>query len=405
VNVDDHGRDSEFVRTLRGLGVREEDIAAAREAGLLPLLAVEALALTDLRYDVDELAARAGLDVERICTMFVALGFPAPQPGERLFNDTDVARFREVADLIDSHIADPEVVIQMTRVLGSSLARIANALVELIATRREAGELALSEGAKWFGDAFGDVLVQVWRRHLQLAARARLTGQLHSDPFDETAPQTIGFADLVGFTALSQQLDSASLAAVVDRFEAVAFSTIATHGGRVVKMIGDEVMFAIEDPVEAARCALDLAESYHEADDLSDVRVGLAHGVAIDRDGDLYGPPVNLASRITAIAYPGTVVIDDAVNSALAEHPDEFVVRPMLPRRLKNIGLVRLHVLRRAGETGGRAERRLRRRARVTELLGNAMTSGSDVVDAISGAVTADEERAADDEVGPPPSG
>ena len=377
-----------LVDLLRDAGVSEHDIAEAAEAGLLPLLAVEASALTDLRHDVDDVAERTGLDVDRICVIFTALGFPVPQPGERIFNDTDIERFREVAALVDSRLADPEVVIQMTRVLGSSLARIANAQVELLATRDDAGELAVTEGADWFGDAFGQVLVQVWRRHLQHAARARLTGRLGSEPFDEAPPQTVGFADLVGFTALSQQLDSGSLAGVVDRFEAVAYATVGAHGGRVVKMIGDEVMFAIDDPVAAADCALALAESYHEADDLSDVRVGLAHGVAIDRDGDLFGPPVNLASRITAIAYPGTVVVDDAVQEALEGH-DEFVCRAMLPRRLKNIGLVRLHVLRRAGETGGRVERRQRRRARVTELIGNAVTTGSEVV----GGLGSDEDE------------
>ena len=382
---------TELADLLRLAGVSEHDIEAAVAAGLLPLLAVETQVLTDLRYDIDDVADRTGLDVDRICVVWAALGFAAPKPGERIFNETDVAQFREVAALVDSDLADPEVVIQMTRVIGSSLARIANAQAELVATRDETSELAVTGGAQWFGDTFGEVLVQVWRRHLQLAARSRLTGRL-GEPLVDEAPQTVGFADLVGFTALSQQLDSASLAAVVDRFEAVAFATIATHGGRVVKMIGDEVMFAIEDPVAAARCALDLAESYHEADDLSDVRVGLAHGVTIDRDGDLFGPPVNLASRITAIAYPGTVVIDDPLHDLVEGH-DEFVLRPMLPRRLKHIGLVRLHVLRRAGEgEGRRVERRQRRRARVTELLGTAMTSGSEVVEAIGGAVGGDDD-------------
>ena len=367
---------SEMADLLRLAGVDERDILAASEAGLLALLAVETQVLTDLQYDISEVAARTGLDEDRIRILWGALGFAAPHPGEKIFNDTDIAQFTEVAALVDSGLAEQEVVIQLTRVLGSSLARIANAQAELVATRDDTSELAVSDGAHWFGDTFGEVLVQVWRRHLQSAARARLTGQL-GGTVDETPPQAIGFADLVGFTALSQQLDSGSLAAVVDRFEAVAFSTIGRYGGRVVKMIGDEVMFAIEDPVAAARCALELAESYHEADDLSDVRVGLAHGVAIDRDGDLFGPPVNLASRITAIAYPGSVIVDDTMYELLQDH-DGLTFRTMLPRRLKNIGLVRLHVLRRADDTGNRAERRQRRRARVAELIGTAVGGFAD---------------------------
>ena len=371
------GSRSQLADVLRLAGVAEADIEAAAAAGLLPLLAVETQVLTDLRYDISDVAERTGLDEDRIRILWGALGFAAPHPGERIFNDTDVEQFSDVAALVDSGLADPEVLIQLTRVLGSSLARIADAQAELVATRDDSGELAVNDGAQWFGDTFGEVLTQVWRRHLQAAARARLSGQLRGTQVDETPPQAIGFADLVGFTAMSQQLDSASLAAVVDRFEAVAFGTIGRHGGRVVKMIGDEVMFSIEDPVHAARCAIELAESYHEADDLSDVRVGLAHGVTIDRNGDLFGPAVNLASRMTAIAYPGSVVIDDSMYDLLRDH-DEFTIRTMLPRRLKNIGLVRLHVLRRAGDTGNRAERRQRRRARVAELIGTAVGGFAD---------------------------
>ena len=366
-------RDSELADLLRLAGVGDAEIAAAGDAGLLAVLAVETQALLDLRYDLVEVAERAGLDADRIRLIWGALGFPAPQPGERIFNDTDVEQLRHVADLMDSGLADPEVVVQLTRVLGSSLARIANAQAELLATRDDTSELAVTDGAQWFGDTFAEVLEQVWRRHLKSAARARLSGQL-GGPADEAPPQAVGFADLVGFTAMSQQLDSAALAAVVDRFESVAFATVGGHGGRVVKMIGDEVMFAISDPIAAAHCALDLAESYHEADDLSDVRVGMAWGIAIDRDGDLFGPPVNLASRITNIAYPGSVVIDDAMADLLRDEPD-LSLRSMLPRRLKHIGLVRLYALRQRDDAHDGSERRQRRRARVAELIGSYSTT------------------------------
>ena len=369
----DSPHQSDLADLLRLAGVPEDEIRAAADARMLALLAVETQALTDLRYDIDDVAERTGLSADRIRVIWGALGFAAPHPGERIFNETDIEQFAHVEALMESGLADPEVIVQLTRVLGSSLARIAGAQVEVLATREDDDELAVVDGAEWFGETFADVLEQVWRRHLKAAARSRLTGQL-DDPTDDAPPQAVGFADLVGFTAMSQQLDSAALAAVVDRFESVAFATVGSHGGRVVKMIGDEVMFAIADPVAAAHCALDLAESYHEADDLSDVRVGLAFGQAIDRDGDLFGPPVNLASRMTNIAYPGSVVIDDSMADLLRDEPD-LAIRSMLPRRLKHIGLVRLHALRRAEETGDRGERRQRRRARVAELIGGYSTT------------------------------
>jgi adenylate cyclase len=361
---------SDLAELLRYLGVREADIAEAASEGLLPLLAIETQVLGETPYDVDEVAERAGLAVDRIRVLWGALGLAMPRSGEHIFNDTDVEQLSAVAALVDSGVADPEVVIQLTRVIGSSLARIAGAQAELVVSLGETStEMALTDASQWFGDTFTQVLGQVWRRHLQAAARSRLTRPGQGDG-DEAPPMIVGFADLVGFTALAQQLDSATLAAVVDRFEVVAFETIGSHGGRVVKMIGDEVMFSIDDPVRAAHCALDLAESYHEADDLSDVRVGMAYGRVVDRDGDLFGPAVNLASRITAIAYPGSVVIDDALREELPD--DQFLLRMMVPRRLKHLGLVRLHVLRPLDDSGeSRARRRERRRARVVELIGD----------------------------------
>lgn len=356
----------ELVGLLRSLGVSDDDLERAAARDLIPLLAVETFVLDDMRHDIDDVARLTGMELERIRQIWGALGFAAPRPGEAVFTDTDVEHIRAVADLVDSGSADPDVLIQLTRVIGSSMARIANAQVEVLATRDQSKELVVSDGATWFGDTFVAILEQVWRRHLQSAARGRL-----SSPSGPDAPvQAVGFADLVGFTALSQQLDTRALAAVVDRFETVAYAIVGGHGGRVVKMIGDEVMFAVDDPDEAVRCAVDLAESYHEADDLSDVRVGVAYGTVVDRDGDLYGPPVNLASRITSIAYPGSVVIDDEVRQRVTVS-DEFEIRSMLPRRLKHIGRVQLHVVRSidGGDEERSATRRARRRARVAELI------------------------------------
>jgi adenylate cyclase len=198
------------------------------------------------------------------------------------------------------------------------------------------------------------VLTATWRRHLQGAIRRRLSiaeagqGQMG----------VVGFADLVGFTALSQQVGDDELAVVVDEFEQLAFDVVTASGGRVVKMIGDEVMFTVDSPAAAAEIGLALAESTRGADELSEVRVGMAYGPLLEREGDLYGPVVNLASRITALAYPGSIVVGPALRDQLADL-DDYRLRSMRPRSLKDIGRVPLWVLRRAAPAASRfAERR-----------------------------------------------
>ena len=159
----------------------------------------------------------------------------------------------------------------------------------------------------------------------------------------------VGFADMVGFTMLSQHLGDEELAAVVSRFEELAHDTVVALGGRVVKMIGDEAMFVVQTATSAAQIGLSLAEAYADDELLSDVRVALAIGPVLVQDGDFYGPVVNLASRLVGVANPGTVLISDELRSALADegarirHPGPPV------RTLKDIGRVQVWKLSRPG--------------------------------------------------------
>jgi adenylate cyclase len=210
---------------------------------------------------------------------------------------------------------------------------------------------------------FPKILDYVWRRHLQVAAR-REAAREASDGDRDT--KVVGFADLVGFTALSQQVDEHILASVVDRFESIAYDTVVTLGGRVVKMIGDEVMFVVDDIPSAVEIALTLSEAYSEDDQLSEVRVGMASGPVLEREADYYGPTVNLASRIVNIAFPGTVVVSDDIHAGL-EGDLSFSWRSLKQRRLKDIGKVSLWSVRRAGDDDGRGSVRERDRRRKAE--------------------------------------
>lgn len=335
---------------VRALGVPPREIEQAAAEGALLVLAIERLALPQaFRYDVRGAAEATGLREDEVRHIWRSLGFPEPADGEVVFSEVDVRNLRSVAELMAAGLVPPDIAYAMTRVIGSSLARVASAIVDAVSAR--ASELDLEHRADRVVQAgaflpmFPAVLEQVWRRHLQVAARRRL---LRGDAEDGVG-LVVGFADLVGFTALSQEATDEELAGVVDRFERLAYDVIVAGGGRVVKMIGDEVMFLVDDPVAAADVALGLAEASRQADGLTDVRVGLAVGPVLEREGDAFGATVNLASRATAIAYPGTVVVSPELRALLEPHP-EYSFRSLRPRTLKNIGRVALSVLRRADE-------------------------------------------------------
>ena len=337
---------------LRGLGTSDEEIARAEEDGTLTLLTVERMMVPEPgRYDLDEVGRRTGLSPDLLTRLWRSLGYPEPRPGDKAFNDADVEILARVGELVE---LDPErepLVLQVSRVLGSSMARIAAAEVDVISgPSARPGDVSgenvdeqVVTGAGALLSLMPRILEQAWRRHLQAAVRRRMVAVAGADRVEVV----VGFADLVGFTALSQQVSDVELSGIVGDFEALAYDVVTAGGGRVVKTIGDEVMFSVGTPKAAAEIALSLSEGTRASDELSDVRVGMAFGPVLDREGDLYGPVVNLASRITAIALPGSVVVGPDLAAALRDDP-AYVVKPMRPRYLKNIGRVGIHVLRRA---------------------------------------------------------
>jgi adenylate cyclase len=163
----------------------------------------------------------------------------------------------------------------------------------------------------------------------------------------------VGFADLVSFTRLVRRLSERDLARVVQRFEALASDIITAHGGRVIKTVGDEVLFVAIGAAPAAAIALDLVEAMALDDVLPDVRVGMASGRVISRLGDVFGTTVNLASRLTAVAKPRSVLVDGGLAASLASMSG-FEMTPLRRRTLRGIGPVTPWALRRAGQTGRR---------------------------------------------------
>jgi adenylate cyclase len=170
----------------------------------------------------------------------------------------------------------------------------------------------------------------VWRRHLATAAGRLMT---ESPAGSHTRTLVVGFADMVEFTRTTRELPPLELLELVDGFQAVAADLVATHHGRVVKTVGDEVLFITEHPAEAAEIALGFIEQVRAIESLPQLRIGMALGPVLTRFGDVYGEVVNIASRLTTHAKPGRILIDAALAEAL-EHDSTYRVRP---RRALNV--------------------------------------------------------------------
>jgi adenylate cyclase len=352
-------------RLLNDTGVDDELVARAEEAGVLGFFAIERFAVPEpARYDLGEIAAATGMPAQQIALMWRSLGLPEPRPGVRIFTEVDAEMLGTIAGLMDLGLIEPDLAAQMSRVIGWSLARVATAMVDSIEVdpagrAADAPELAVFAGTML--PTMTQVIEHVWRRHLQIAARRRIVREL--DTGENRDVKAVGFADLVGFTTLSQQVDEHTLASIVGRFEEIAYDTVTSFEGRVVKMIGDEVMYVLDDPTEAVRVGLALADEYAADEALSDVRVGLACGPVVEREADLYGPVVNLASRIVNIAFPGSVVTTDEVHAVVGDD-DRFAWKSLKPRKIKDIGRVPLWAVRPATDVdraGPRSEVRERR--------------------------------------------
>jgi adenylate cyclase len=325
------------------------------------------------RYTRDELAGRVGVQPEEVRRFWRAMGFPDPAEDEAIFTDTDVKVLKAFAKFVRDDTIDPMVALQITRVVGQAMSRVAEAQVAAVRERFQAAWLLDDEDDARIGaelvkrsakllPAFEDMLVYQWRRHLA-AASQRAVMAVGTDG-ETSVALTVGFADMVGFTALSQQLDEGELAEVVGGFEALAYDAVAAQGGRVVKMIGDEVMFVTDTPAPAAEIGLRLVEAYADDETVSDVRVGLAHGPALSWEGDYFGATVNLASRLVNIAYVGAVVVSSETRELL-DDDERFTLKAVRPRRLKGIGITPLWVVRRPDQTALRLPEAVRERMRV----------------------------------------
>jgi adenylate cyclase len=306
----------------------------------------DTLARLILRHDLTltsaEVTEKGGVDHARGLRLWRALGFP--ETGDGLaYGEPDVKALAAVAEALDGELLDESTVLRMTRGLGATMSRLADwqvaALVDQIERDVEQGKArtrleAAAELARSTAPGFEHLMVYAWRRHLAAAAaRVEALGAADAELLSTT--MTVGFADLSRFTSLSNGLDDNSLGDLVENFETRCADIITAHGGRVIKTLGDAVLFVTEDPREGTRTALDLVKQIASRSELPNICVGLATGSVINRLGDVYGPPVNLAARLSHVARSNRVLVDAATADALG---DEFDTRTLPPRPLRGFG-------------------------------------------------------------------
>jgi len=338
-------------------GATEEEIDKAVADGVIDLFVADRMLVPSRRrYTKMEVAELTGVSVDKLDRLWRALGFPAAGDADTVFTDLDLEAVRIYQGLQTLGAADLDTSVQLARVMGSSMARIAEA--ELGTGNLISNEVDPIISADTFASV-ADVTISgvarllefVWRRQMAAGIQRNMLLRSHGLGPGQSPEMAVGFADMVGFTLLSQHLTDEELAAVVRRFEEISHDIVTSARGRVVKMIGDEVMFVVDDVTDAARIGLGLADAYADDDLLSDVRVGLAFGPVLLRDGDYFGPTVNLAHRIVNIGTPGTVLMSAEFHTALMEQsPDEFTGKPLRPRLLKDLGRVQLWWCGRSGE-------------------------------------------------------
>ena len=304
-------------------------------------------------FTAAEVADKTGVTIPEAQRLWRALGFPE-RGTETAFTRADVGAVGILNDLVSSGLIDFDTAVNLTRAVGQTMARLADwevgTLVHRIEKLERGDQATGSRGGsaqRMFDELnapFEELLLYAWRRHLS-AAVARIEALGAAEENLHTTQLTIGFADIVSFTALSNEISEARIGDLVEVFESRCADVVAGQRGRIIKSIGDSVLFVNDDPIRAYDTAEGIINVIGRDDRMPDVRVGLASGSVVMRLGDVFGPPVNLASRLTAVARRNRVIIDAATAALLPQ--DQFETRPLPARPVRGFGIVEPVAVRR----------------------------------------------------------
>ncbi len=318
---------------LLGRGVAESELVHLTDNAMIGLAGDLELA-KGLDLTLADLAARCSTTLERARAVYRALGLDAAALAG--FGEGDV---NLVSLLVGADATFVDVVAdELLRVAGTSLRRMAEAVVAAYVQDIEidsapgadnlVGLAELNEYASGLIVQFAGSLGTLFRHHMWVAVRDQRSGQDGVSARD-LIRVGIGFVDLVGYTSIARTMQPNELMALVEDFERRAFDLAAQRGGRIVKSIGDEVMIVAPDHETVASIASALVASFGD-DPATRPRAGISAGEVVFRLGDYYGPVVNLAARLVAVAEPGEILTDLDGHGA-----DQLTLQPAGRRQLK----------------------------------------------------------------------
>ena len=326
VDIDDRDR---ILARLRDAGLAPEEAERADREGRAPTLAVELALGPPERYTLTHLSRESGLSTQFLRSLMQAVGRPNPARGEKVYTDEDLEFARMVKLFTDAGLPH-EGLLEVARVTGLALSHTAEAV------RRMAGDALLKPGdsvyaaAARYADA-ADHLIPLFARQLDFGFRSHMRDALRRELLTEeelaagrlsgTQEVAISFADLVDYTKLGEQLAPEDVGRIAGRLAELAVSSTC-RPTQLVKTIGDAAMFASTD-VDAMlkTCARLAAAIEKEGESCPALRIGVAYGTATSRSGDWFGAPVNLASRVTAVAKPGQLFATEAVHERAPDLP------------------------------------------------------------------------------------
>jgi class 3 adenylate cyclase len=327
----------ELLQFLDAQGCSIEEMIAAHARERLFALAGDRIVRPDRdRYDLEQVAERCGFPVDQVRTMWRAFGLV--DVGGPVASPADVEMVRTALEMAGALGLEPTV--GLARVMGASMSRIGDATSTAVRGRLPSMSVASSGSELATAQAFaaiasgvpqmGRMLDTLFRHHLE-SARMHFERTESWDIVGEGGIRVaVGFADLCGFTGLTQQLRMDELSQLLTGFEQIAADVVSDHAGRLVKFIGDAVMYVTPDAVSAVAVADDLIAAA-EINGLQ-ARAGITSGTALAMDGDYFGPVVNLAARLVGIADPGDVLVSDDVIERLG---DRRSAKSLGPQRMR----------------------------------------------------------------------